>query len=111
GNGFFKPNISTQVGALYKQGDERRDRAFMIFYVGINVGALLSPLVCGTLGEKVGWSYGFGSAGVGMLFGLVVYTIGQRFLAPDNVMKQKAAAGAGAKNERNAAEEKPAFTK
>ena len=91
GNGFFKPNISTQVGALYPQGDSRRDRAFMIFYVGINVGALLAPLVCGTLGEKVGWSYGFGSAGVGMLLGLVVYTIGQKFLAPDNVMKQKSA--------------------
>jgi POT family proton-dependent oligopeptide transporter len=91
GNGFFKPNISTQVGALYPQGDSRRDRAFMIFYVGINVGALLAPLVCGTLGEKVGWGYGFGSAGVGMLLGLVVYTIGQRMLAPDNVMKRKAA--------------------
>ena len=87
GNGFFKPNISTQVGALYPQGDQRRDRAFMIFYVGINVGALLSPLVCGTLGEKVGWGWGFGSAGVGMIVGLVVYSFGQRILAPDNVMK------------------------
>jgi POT family proton-dependent oligopeptide transporter len=92
GNGFFKPNISTQVGALYPQGDERRDRAFMIFYVGINVGALLSPLICGTLGEKVGWAYGFGSAGIGMLLGLVVYSVGQKFLAPDNVMKKKAGA-------------------
>jgi proton-dependent oligopeptide transporter, POT family len=89
GNGFFKPNISTQVGALYPQGDQRRDRAFMIFYVGINVGALLSPLVCGTLGEKVGWGWGFGSAGVGMILGLVVYSFGQKILAPDNVMKKK----------------------
>jgi proton-dependent oligopeptide transporter, POT family len=104
GNGFFKPNISTQVGSLYPQGDGRRDRAFMIFYVGINVGALLSPLVCGTLGEKVGWSYGFGSAGVGMLLGLVVYTIGQKYLAPDNVMKQKASS---AEAERGAEKEKP----
>ena len=89
GNGFFKPNISTQVGALYPAGDERRDRAFMIFYVGINLGALLAPLICGTLGEKVGWGYGFGSAGVGMLLGLGVYTLGQKTLAPDSVMKKK----------------------
>ncbi|MBX3229547.1 MAG: peptide MFS transporter [Labilithrix sp.] len=98
GNGFFKPNISTQVGALYPKGDERRDRAFMIFYVGINVGALLAPLVCGTLGEKVGWPYGFGAAGVGMILGLVLYTFAQKYLAPDNVMK-KAAAAAEAKEE------------
>jgi len=93
GNGFFKPNISTQVGELYPKGDDgRRDRAFMIFYVGINLGAFLSPLVCGTLGEKVGWSWGFGSAGVGMILGLVVYAWGQRLLAPDNVMKRAASA-------------------
>lgn len=91
GNGFFKPNISTQVGALYRAGDERRDRAFMIFYVGINLGALLAPLICGTLGEKVGWAYGFGSAGIGMLAGLGVYTLGQQTLAPDNVMKKRTA--------------------
>lgn len=112
GNGFFKPNISTQVGALYPPGDERRDRAFMIFYVGINVGALLSPLVCGTLGEKVGWAYGFGSAGVGMLLGLVVYTFGQRLLAPDNVMKQKAsAASAKASHEHRSDSVHPAHAK
>ena len=66
GNGAFKPNISTQVGALYAPGDPRRDRAFSIFYVGINLGAFLAPLVCGTLGEEVGWHYGFAAAGVGM---------------------------------------------
>ncbi len=108
GNGFFKPNISTQVGALYPQGDQRRDRAFMIFYVGINVGALLSPLVCGTLGEKVGWGWGFGSAGVGMILGLVVYSFGQRILAPDNVMKKKEATEDGAA--KKPVEKKP-FTK
>src|SRR5262249_4725540 len=59
GNGAFKPNISTQVGALYPPGDPRRDRAFSIFYVGINLGAFLAPLVCGTLGEKIGWHYGY----------------------------------------------------
>ena len=73
GNGAFKPNISTQVGALYAPGDRRRDRAFSIFYVGINLGAFLAPLVCGTLGEELGWHYGFAAAGVGMTTGLVIY--------------------------------------
>ncbi|MEO8878685.1 MAG: oligopeptide:H+ symporter, partial [Polyangiaceae bacterium] len=88
GNGFFKSNISTQVGALYPPGDPRRDRAFNIFYVGINLGAFFSPFICGTLGEKVGWSYGFGSAGIGLLIGLVVYFFGQRYLAPDQIMQK-----------------------
>jgi POT family proton-dependent oligopeptide transporter len=73
GNGAFKPNISTQVGALYPQGDPRRDRAFSIFYVGVNLGAFFSPLVCGTLGAVYGWHYGFAAAGVGMLIGLAIY--------------------------------------
>jgi POT family proton-dependent oligopeptide transporter len=90
GNGFFKSNISTQVGALYEKGDERRDRAFNVFYVGINTGAALSPLICGTLGQTVGWSWGFGSAGVGMLIGLATYLWGQRYLAPDQIMQKKA---------------------
>jgi proton-dependent oligopeptide transporter, POT family len=84
GNGAFKPNISTQVGGLYRQGDGRRDRAFTIFYMGVNTGALLSPLVCGTLGQKVGWHYGFGAAGVGMIIGLILYIWGQRYLARDS---------------------------
>src|SRR6185295_20380188 len=67
GNGAFKPNISTQVGSLYAPGDARRDRAFSIFYVGVNLGAFFSPLVCGTLGSVYGWHYGFAAAGVGML--------------------------------------------
>lgn len=92
GNGCFKPNISTQVGGLYEQGDHRRDRAFSIFYVGINVGAFFSPLVCGTLGELYGWHWGFGAAGVGMVMGLIIYLLGQRYLAPDNVMKRAAGA-------------------
>ncbi|MGE5165254.1 MAG: peptide MFS transporter [Sphingobacteriales bacterium] len=73
GNGAFKPNISTQVGALYAPGDRRRDRAFSIFYVGINLGAFLAPLVCGTFGEELGWHYGFAAAGIGMTFGLLIY--------------------------------------
>ena len=73
GNGAFKPNISTQVGTLYAPGDPRRDRAFSIFYVGINLGAFLAPLICGTLGEEIGWHYGFGAAGIGMTIGLLIY--------------------------------------
>ena len=73
GNGLFKPNISTMVGGLYEASDARRDGAFTIFYMGINLGAFLSPLVCGTLGEKLGWHWGFGSAGVGMGFGLLTF--------------------------------------
>ena len=83
GNGAFKPNMSTQVGELYPQGDPRRDRAYSIFYVGINVGAFLAPLVCGTLGERVGWEWGFGAAGVGMLIGLTTYLAGTRHMPPD----------------------------
>jgi POT family proton-dependent oligopeptide transporter len=76
GNGAFKPNISTQVGALYAPDDPRRDRAFNVFYVGINLGAWAAPLVCGTLGETLGWRWGFAAAGIGMLLGLVVYVLG-----------------------------------
>jgi proton-dependent oligopeptide transporter, POT family len=89
GNGAFKPNISTQVGNLYTPGDPRRDRAFSIFYLGINVGALLSPLVCGTLGELYGWHYGFSAAGIGMVTGLSIYLFGQSWLAPDSLAKRK----------------------
>ena len=89
GNGAFKPNISTQVGNLYTPGDPRRDRAFSIFYLGINAGALLSPLVCGTLGELYGWHYGFSAAGIGMITGLSIYLFGQSWLAPDNLAKRK----------------------
>src|SRR3954471_7669199 len=83
GNGAFKPNISTQVGTLYAPGDHRRDRAFSIFYVGINLGAFLAPLICGTLGEEIGWHYGFGAAGIGMTIGLSIYLYATRTLPPD----------------------------
>ncbi|MBZ4417008.1 peptide MFS transporter [Myxococcus sp. RHSTA-1-4] len=73
GNGFFKPNISTMVGGLYEPGDGRRDSAFTIFYMGINLGAVLGNFICGTLGERVGWHWGFGAAGVGMFLGLVAF--------------------------------------
>ncbi|MFY0603146.1 MAG: MFS transporter [Flavobacteriaceae bacterium] len=76
GNGFFKPNISTFVGALYKDGDRRKDSGFTIFYMGINIGAFVSPLLCGWLGHTYGWHYGFGLAGIGMLAGLACFWSG-----------------------------------
>jgi POT family proton-dependent oligopeptide transporter len=86
GNGAFKPNISTQVGGLYAPGDARRDRAFSIFYVGINLGAFLAPLVCGTLGEQLGWHYGFTTAGIGMTIGLAIYLYALPMLPPDHLL-------------------------
>ncbi len=75
GNGFFKPNISSVVGTLYKPGSEKRDIGFTIFYMGINLGAAMSPLLCGYIGETYGWHYGFGLATVGMLVGLAVFAL------------------------------------
>ena len=80
GVGMLKPNISTMVGGLYKQGDIRRDKGFTIFYIGINVGAFLSSLIVGTVGEVYGWHYGFGLAGIGMALGLLQYLLGQKYL-------------------------------
>ncbi len=80
GNGFFKPNISTIVSSLYEERDPRRDSAFTIFYMGINLGAFMSPLVCGTIGEKVGWGLGFASAAVGMTIGLITFLVFQNML-------------------------------
>ena len=79
GNGFFKPNISTIVGSLYPEGSAKRDGGFTIFYIGINLGAAMAPLLCGYVGEKFGWHYGFGLATVGMLIGIAV------FVAPTKV--------------------------
>jgi proton-dependent oligopeptide transporter, POT family len=87
GNGFFKPNISTQVGRLYKPGDARIDRAFSIFYVGINLGAFLSPLVCGSLGEAYGYHWGYLVAGSGMTIGLITYLFALRRLPPDRAAR------------------------
>jgi len=89
GNGFFKPNISTQVGNLYKPGDARIDRAYSIFYVGINVGAFFSPLICGSLAEDpaFGYRWGFFAAGVGMVIGLIVYLVALRTLPKDRIAR------------------------
>jgi POT family proton-dependent oligopeptide transporter len=80
GVGFLKPNISTIVGKLYADNDPRRDSGFTLFYAGINVGALFSALICGYLGERFGWGYGFGAAGIGMLAGLAQFLMGQHHL-------------------------------
>ena len=80
GVGLLKPNISTMVGGLYESGDSRRDRGFTIFYIGINIGAFLSSIIVGVIGEVYGWHYGFGLAGIGMLLGQVVYMWGQKHL-------------------------------
>ncbi|TDQ33315.1 peptide MFS transporter [Zeaxanthinibacter enoshimensis] len=78
GNGFFKPNISTFVGSLYRDGDPRKDSGFVIFYMGINIGGFAAPLLCGWLGSEYGWHYGFGLAGIGMLTGLIFFWNGIR---------------------------------
>jgi proton-dependent oligopeptide transporter, POT family len=78
GNGFFKPNISSMVGRFYKDGDPRRDGGFTIFYMGINMGAFLAPLTCGVIAATEGWSYGFLTAGIGMVIGLFVFLWAQK---------------------------------
>ncbi len=80
GCGLFKANISVIVGKLYDGDEARRDAGFSIFYMGINLGSALSPFICGWLGQRVGWHYGFAAAGVGMLLGQATYLLGQRFL-------------------------------
>lgn len=96
GNGFFKPNISTFVGTLYKEGDPKKDSGFTIFYMGINIGAWVSPLLCGWLAAKYGWHYGFGLAGIGMLTGLLFFwsgirrgVFGDKGMAPKAKMDEK----------------------
>ncbi len=83
GNGLFKSNISVLVGNLYPKDDPRKDAGFTIFYMGINLGAALAPFICGTLGEKVAWQWGFFAAGVGMIIGLFTFLIGKKKLLGD----------------------------
>ena len=80
GTGLLKPNISTMVGSLYTEHDARRDGGFSIFYMGINLGAMIAPLICGYLGENIDWHYGFLAAGVGMTLGLIQYVLGGKYL-------------------------------
>jgi len=83
GVGCFKGNIAAQVGSLYAPGDKRRASAFQIFMLAIQIAVILAPIVCGTLGEKVAWHWGFGAAGVGMVLGLIVYLAGRGWLPPE----------------------------
>lgn len=80
GTGMLKPNVSSMVGELYPDGGARRDAGFSIYYMGINLGALIAPWVCGTLGEKVGWHWGFAAAGIGMVLGLIQYRLTRHHL-------------------------------
>ena len=83
GNGLFLPTLPSQINDLYRADDPRRPWAYNVYYDGVNVGAFLAPLVCGTLGELYGWHWGFGAAGVGMLAGLVIYLAGGKYLPPE----------------------------
>ena len=94
GAGFIKGNIAAQVGALYPDDHIRRDEAFQIFVLAVNAGVITAPLICGTLGELVGWRYGFMAAGIGMLLAIVIYLSGRRYLPPDTPETRKAGAGA-----------------
>ncbi len=80
GTGLLKPNVSTMVGALYSEQDERRDAGFSLFYMGINIGAFLGPIVCGFLAQRIDWHLGFGATGVGMTLGLIQYVAGRKRL-------------------------------
>jgi POT family proton-dependent oligopeptide transporter len=97
GNGLFLPSLPSQINDLYAPGDPRRAWAYNVYYVGINIGGFLAPLLCGTIGEAYGWHYGFGLAGIGMVVGLVTYLAGQHYLptpaaAPVAAAEQRAAA-------------------
>ena len=89
GVGMLKPNISTMVGGLYKKNDIRRDKGFTIFYIGINIGAFLSSIIVGGVGEVYGWHYGFGMAGIFMLIGLIQFIYGQKYLVGVGDLIQK----------------------
>jgi POT family proton-dependent oligopeptide transporter len=95
GNGLFLPSLPSQINDLYRADDPRRSWAYNVYYVGINLGGFLAPLVCGTLGEFYGWHWGFGAAGVGMLMGLTVYVLGAKYL-PEQARIARAAAPAAA---------------
>ena len=94
GNGLFLPSLPSQINDLYKRDDPRRGWAYNVYYVGINIGGFLAPLICGTLGEVYGWHYGFGAAGIGMVVGLLIYLSGQRYLPPEPPRNVAAPTGA-----------------
>jgi POT family proton-dependent oligopeptide transporter len=99
GVGCFKGNLASQVGGLYATGDNRRADAFQIYYIFINAGVIISPLIAGTLGEEVGWQYGFGAAGIGMLIGLAIYLSGRKWLPADSPVAVAGGADPGSARE------------
>ena len=103
GNGLFLPSLPSQINDLYRIDDPRRGRAYNVYYVGLNIGGFMAPLICGTLGEVYGWHYGFGAAGIGMFVGLIIYVLGRDYLPPENrtrVVRAPAAAGADKRDQR-----------
>jgi proton-dependent oligopeptide transporter, POT family len=94
GNGLFLPSLPSQINDLYAGDDPRRGWAYNVYYVGVNIGGFLAPLICGTLGELYGWHYGFGAAGVGMVAGLLIYLSGQRYLPAEPPRNVAPVAGA-----------------
>jgi POT family proton-dependent oligopeptide transporter len=99
GNGLFLPNLPSQVRPLYAARDARLAGAYNLYYMGINLGAFIAPLVCGTLGEVYGWHYGFGAAGIGMCLGLAIYVAGTRHLSPDDAVAEVPAAGTASRHQ------------
>ena len=95
GNGLFLPSLPSQINDLYRPDDPRRGWAYNVYYVGINIGGFLAPLVCGTLGEFYGWHWGFGAAGIGMLAGLVIYILGGKYLPERGRVVRNAAPPSG----------------
>lgn len=89
GSGLLKGNLAAQVGELYAKDDSRRDSAYSYYSIAINVGAFTAPLICGTLGELYGWHYGFGAAGVGMIFGIMVYLKGRKYLVNEPIQRKE----------------------
>ncbi len=100
GNGLFLPSLPSQINDLYEPHDPRRGRAYNIYYVGVNIGGFLAPLVCGTLGEFYGWHWGFAAAGVGMFLGLIIYAAGGKYLPNTTRSSTEAAGLSGAVNYR-----------
>ena len=100
GNGLFLPSLPSQINDLYRADDPRRGRAYNIYYVGLNIGGFLAPLICGTLGELYGWHYGFGAAGVGMFAGVVIYVAGRNYL-PAETLKRTISSPAAADEGRS----------
>src|SRR6201999_2659919 len=95
GNGLFLPSLPSQIDGLYRADDPRRGWAYNVYYVGINIGGFLAPLICGTLGELYGWHWGFGAAGIGMLAGLTIYRAGGRYLPPEGAKAAPASVSRG----------------